>query len=461
MKRIAILLILATVLYGCDKPTDKAASTVLSGSITNPVTRVVELRLGSENLSDSLSAENTFSFALDIEKATEATFIHGQERTSLYLRPGDQLSLTIDPAMFDESLKYTGTGAEINNFKASMVLLTDTVPANAYMLSTMPEDSFLMAMNDAYQQNISLVNKANITDEAFINQFKNDLKWQFVYALVNYPSYRSYRTGGEFEPSENYNTYKDSLDFNDEANLAYSTFLPVVESMMREQAMQAIKDKGMDLNSISISDYYLASFEQYETLESDSIKERLYHDLLNSAFTRLSEEGLETTLTKWKALNPSKEKLTSMEEKLDKWAKVRPGNEAPSFKYVSIEGDSVSMEDLKGKVVYIDFWATWCGPCIKEHPDMEKLQEELKDENVAFVAISIDDTMEPWKKMVEQKKLGGIHLYADNAWSSKLVKDYMINGIPRFVLIDQEGLIVNPNANRPSGNVLEDIKALL
>lgn len=124
-----------------------------------------------------------------------------------------------------------------------------------------------------------------------------------------------------------------------------------------------------------------------------------------------------------------------------------------------MKGDSVTLASLEGKVVYVDVWAAWCAPCIAEHPALEKLQENFAGKDVAFVSVSIDGTMDPWRKMIEEKELIGIQLYTPGAWEADIMKNYGISGIPRFILIDKEGKIVNANAARPSSGLdqtLED-----
>ena len=137
---------------------------------------------------------------------------------------------------------------------------------------------------------------------------------------------------------------------------------------------------------------------------------------------------------------------------------------APSPEFVNYEnynGGTTSLKDLRGKYVYVDVWATWCGPCKAEIPNLKKLEEEYQGKKIAFVSISVDDTrrsgggsMEAvktkWRAMIADKKMGGIQLIADNNWNSDFVKGYKINSIPRFILIDPEGKIVLPDAPRPS-----------
>ncbi|HBK71710.1 MAG TPA: hypothetical protein DDZ39_08680 [Flavobacteriaceae bacterium] len=132
----------------------------------------------------------------------------------------------------------------------------------------------------------------------------------------------------------------------------------------------------------------------------------------------------------------------------------------PSPKFVDYEnykGGTTSLDDLKGKYVYIDVWATWCPPCRAEIPYLKDIEEEYYNENIAFVSISIDEDKahEAWKNMIADKKMGGIQLFAGG--DTEFVQGYRINSIPRFILIDDEGNIVNDNAPRPSEPALKTL----
>ncbi|MCL8006225.1 TlpA family protein disulfide reductase [Gelidibacter japonicus] len=145
------------------------------------------------------------------------------------------------------------------------------------------------------------------------------------------------------------------------------------------------------------------------------------------------------------------------------------GSPSPTFEnYENFKGGTTSLSDLKGKYVYIDVWATWCGPCIAEIPSLKELDAKYADKNIQFVSISIDDAMRSgggdleaaktkWKTMVEEENLIGIQLFSDKNWQSDFVKDYKINGIPRFILIDPNGNVVDANAPRPSSKRLIEL----
>jgi len=132
------------------------------------------------------------------------------------------------------------------------------------------------------------------------------------------------------------------------------------------------------------------------------------------------------------------------------------GTISPSFEYENYKGGKTKLEDLRGKYVYIDNWATWCGPCIREIPAMKEIEKKYHGKNITFVSISIDEKKdyEKWRKMVASKELGGVQLIADAAWQSKFMQDYGVQSIPRFILIGPDGKVVDANAKRPSDPAL-------
>ncbi len=137
------------------------------------------------------------------------------------------------------------------------------------------------------------------------------------------------------------------------------------------------------------------------------------------------------------------------------------GDLAADFKAMSIDGKPVSLSSLKGKVIYIDLWATWCGPCLAEMPRYEELKAKFKyDPNVVFVSLSIDDdhAVPQWKQNVTGRKASGYQWQIDR---NKL-RAYNIVGIPRTLLIDRNFRITNMNAPLPSSKSAEEaIRKLL
>ena len=141
-------------------------------------------------------------------------------------------------------------------------------------------------------------------------------------------------------------------------------------------------------------------------------------------------------------------------------SRIMEGKVSPLFEnYENYEGGTSSLEDFKGTYVYIDLWATWCAPCKSQFPFLKALEKEYLGKNITFVSISIDNpnAYDRWKQMIKDEGLGGVQLLADNAYESEFISAYRITGIPRFILIDPEGKIVDVDAPRPSNPELKEL----
>lgn len=128
--------------------------------------------------------------------------------------------------------------------------------------------------------------------------------------------------------------------------------------------------------------------------------------------------------------------------------KYKPGTPAPDFHFEDLNGNKVSLKDLKGNYLFLDVWATWCGPCKKEIPFLQKLEEKMKGKKITFVSISVDSKRQDWEKMVKEEHLGGVQLFAGQ--DKAFMKEFEIEFIPRFILIDKKGKMVKIFMSRPS-----------
>lgn len=326
MKKI-ILLLITISFVSCNK-TPKDFVT-FSGKITDKSSDSVVIRTRGYSKTIPVKPDGTFRDTLHVKPGVY-NFYDGNESTSVFLKNGYDIQMTLDTKMFDETAKYTGLGSENSNFLAEQALLTEKL----------------------------LDKDFSKLDEKSLNATFDEVKTELT----------------------NFITSKNGLD-----------------TMVTNNALKNIEPM-------------LASQKKY------------YSDII------------------------------ALKKELPK------GAPSPIFKnYENFKGGTTSLIDLKGKYVYIDVWATWCGPCRQEIPFLQEIEKDFHGKNIAFVSISIDREKDhhKWKKMVESKNLGGIQLFADNDWKSKFITDYKINGIPRFILIDPDGNIVSADAPRPSSPELK------
>ncbi|WP_162558689.1 TlpA family protein disulfide reductase [Robertkochia solimangrovi] len=136
----------------------------------------------------------------------------------------------------------------------------------------------------------------------------------------------------------------------------------------------------------------------------------------------------------------------------------QPGTPAPNFEFQDTDGNIVTLEDLRGKNIYIDVWATWCIPCKYQIPFLETVYEEFHSDDLIFISVSIDKDKDKWEDFIAADPHPWMQLYAGGEWYTKnqdFFDFYKITGIPRFILIDKAGKLIMYDAYRPSE---EDLK---
>lgn len=160
--------------------------------------------------------------------------------------------------------------------------------------------------------------------------------------------------------------------------------------------------------------------------------------------------------------------ITTSVSKEDRVAMVTEGNQCPNGSLKKIDNSIVEINSFRGKYVIIDFWATWCAPCLKEAPLFKKIAEKYKTENAAFISISVDENIDDWKHYVSENKWTGNNYWfgmqEDEPFFSLVYskhtlenKEMVLIGLPKYVIIDPNGKILSNADLRPSKPEFEEM----
>ena len=444
MKNLLLLLVIISIL-SCQKKV-KPTHVIFTGSIENNNANSAKISGNGFEKVIEITENGNFSDTLKIDKEGYYSLLIGRESTPVYLIQGANVGLTLNTKEFDESLVYTGDIAAENNYLAAKYLLSEKEMAFDKVYS-LPEDKFIIELNKINSSYSDLLNSSTEVAKGFIKNETKELEYAHINNIENYEEYYQYLTKDtSFKASESlYNSYKE---FNFADNYAFENS-SAYKSLLASHYARIAKDAS----SNSDKDIALAYLETVDhKFPNGAVKDELMFNYLR--YGMKANNALEDVYSLYKNSNQNDENLSKVTNSYKTLTKLTPGKTSPIFNYENFKGGKTSLEDLKGKVVYIDVWATWCGPCLREIPVLKTLETDYQDKNIAFVSLSIDEKKDydKWRTMITEKKLEGIQLMADNNWKSKFVTDYGIKGIPRFIIIDIDGRIVSSDAPRPSNS---------
>ncbi|MCY3665067.1 MAG: TlpA disulfide reductase family protein [Gemmatimonadetes bacterium] len=186
-----------------------------------------------------------------------------------------------------------------------------------------------------------------------------------------------------------------------------------------------------------------------EKLEGRVLYWFLAGELINR-FKRSGSRGFAAAQREWEEfqqINPHPEYNEAVQAVLDIALKLQPGQPAPEFTLPDLDDQPVSLSQFKGQVVLLDFWASWCGPCIDDLPYLRQVKEKTADWPVVFLNISLDADDAAWREAIDKHEIKGVHVRADG-WGAEVAKTYQVMGIPSYYLVDSQGLIVEDSGLR-------------
>lgn len=473
-------IILAVIVWLCSITAFAGKNDIaIKGTITNPLADSVTfsylgfgdnwLDFQFHSVSEKLDEKGNFIVMLPLSHPyTNINIQNGGQATEIYGSPGDKLVMTVDAADFDATLEYEGIGmkADVANFMAKHVLasgFSNNFYTDVRALTGMEQIDFLNGLDKLVQKEMDfLIDNSKNLPQSFIKFWNAEYEYRKYNAILEYPMMheiikaKSYDIGAV--PKENYAVIKKvPAKFNDEwlMSQSYRSYA----SSYHYTRLEADGVGGTD--EPTLKDEKMLELAHREM--PAKTEEYVYAYFI---FTRLKQFPLGKTedyYTKFSARYPDNDYAKFLEGHITKKKRLSVGSPAIDFTVNDADGNKVKLSELKGKVVYLDFWASWCGPCKAQFPHVKKIKEHFAGKDVVFVYVSIDEDAAAWDKAMEQYKLTGLHTRVDGGWKAKVAEDYGVQGIPAYFLIDRDGNFAADNTPRPSQTeeLIKSIEALL
>lgn len=459
MKKSAFLLVAIIISFFSCKNEKAVDYIILSGQIENPFSDTLKILDEQQKVVESISLneDHTFRDTLKLKKGIY-NLSDGNESTKIFLKPKFDLTLSLNTKEFDESIVYSGAGSSANNYLAKKYLSEETYGKLRYYgyYAKLSEQDFLAMTDSLYEVESNILNSFPEMDKAFAFVQQKTIEFNKLNKYSSFEGMKRFVTGDkDFKVSDNFPDAFAKVDLSNEQLLESPNYIYFIQDYLGEQTSENFneEDKSLDYNY-----EYLKTV--IKLVDNATIKEALAYHMGKYNLNRIKK--LDSVYYDIMPLISHEEHKKEVTENYKKLKKIEKGAISPSFEFNDINGQAVTLNDLKGKLVYIDIWSTWCMPCVKEIPSLKKMEEQFHGKDIHFVSICKNSAEERWRAMVEDKALAGIQLYVGEDDKSSFFSDYSVQGVPRFILIDKEGKIIDGNAKRPSNpNLNEQIEQYL
>lgn len=441
----------------------------VTGKITSPRENTVRLSMYADLITFepmqyqvNLKEDNTFTIDLQLFEPTIATLTHGNSSIEIYLEDGDDLTIEFHGWDLEATALFSGKGG-INNYylnKSSKRFKRLSDEHITYQMSNLKPDAFKAYMDKMRQKRLAFLQKFQdelTFSEGFKAYAEADIHYWWAYHLMQYrwehPFYND--LAAPMDLPETYFGFLNEIVVNNDyavTNLKYIYFL--------EQYLEYRNSKEVRYNK-----YGAPIREEYRGAKRFLEGKAMYYVLANEIYIKCKNKdtysiGNDVAMLMENCPYDNYKSLVKAE--YSKANGLSKGELAPNFNLVDVNNEKISLSDFKGKVVYLDFWATWCTPCTYELLNSKGLKSQFKDKDVIFLYISLDTNMDNWRSFLRKHNPEGVHVYAQGVYDAPVAENYSVRGLPSFFLIDKDGRLARVPAKRSSEKgVYEEIESVL
>jgi thiol-disulfide isomerase/thioredoxin len=465
MKNLHLFLITGVLLgmMACNQKANKTVS--VSGTMDNASGETIEIMYISrlidftrETFTDTLEGEGHFHLEFDLEKPVMTTLSMSNKRLSLFLEPGMAIRVEANAEDFPENIVLEGKGSAENNFLNDFNKQFGSTTQGRAVYDKMRDldaIAFKAFIEEAYGEMWGFFDRntgQQTFSPEFIHYFKTQLTYEPYQHLLSYPlmHMRTNQLAELPELPSGYYDFLDQADLSDHTMMispAYRGFLSSYLSYYIKNVYEAAEEDSRSSREIE----YEVAGNIYKDEQASFIQASILRMILNYSPLEVAEP----LYLDYIAHNQVAEYSEALTKIYDSVIAIQPGLPAPEFTHSDLNGKEYSLSDFRGKVVYLDFWASWCGPCIQQMPYAKELKKRMADQSdLVFLYVSVDSDETAWRNGVNQHEIEGINLHAGTDGASKA---FNVTGIPAFFLIGRDGTILDHKAPRPSAENIDQV----
>ena len=440
MKKLAFLLMMAVFSAACSN--SGKGNIVLEVDVVDQASKEVVLVYHDQILTVELDSVGHAEFVIDDQDAVYARMCHYprvDQMMNVYMERGDRASVSFSGKDFKGTFAFKGEKEPVVRYLNTVVLTA--LPDEDYAL---PFDEYVKKIGKKEAEAVKLLEASGVSKAGgFEEMEKGRIRYSYATQLLMYPlGHRLMAQDMDYQPDQK---YYDVLD-------TYVVADDLLADLDQYREFIAEAAHVLDADNRDETAAYPRAVAQMrfiaDRFEAGKTRNVLLHRLANAYVTRFGIEDIQDMENIYRTYVQDPVLVAKYDAAREKWNLASVGKPSPDFKGVDVNGKEYTLADFRGKYVYIDVWATWCGPCRQEIPYLKKLDEDYKDAQIVFLSLSVDQDKAKWEKMVKEQSMSGVQLHIGQ--NSSFQQAYKIEGIPHFILLDREGRIIDKKMSRPS-----------
>ncbi len=404
------------------------------------------------------NADGSFAVTFEVPGPVMGTLTAGRQRMPVYLERGFTLHMKGDAGRLSEQAEFTGEGSAENNFLVIYRREIESQLTGSLMQQAardLSPESYIHFADSIEQLKMNFFREHiahRLSGENFKAFFEITVKYEKHQQLLAYPALHQ-RLNQEEElpvlPFGYFDFLEKAIAYSGQpmSNLTYINFL-----LAYLDHVKAIKDSDFDNLSrheanFLLADEYLSDLPKYY-IQALSVSREMNSGDMDKAMSMYND---------YMEYSPVDAYKQSLGDALTAIRSLWAGNPAPAFTMTDINGNEVSLADYRGRVVYLKFWASWCGPCMRQVPPAAKLKERFAgEEDLVYIYISIEREDEAWRNAVAHHGITGVHMRTPGR-ERGIPALYNVRWIPTFYIIGRDGNIFNHRPPMPADEGIDEV----
>ena len=404
-----------------------------------------------------LDDKGEFRLALKLDGPARADLVYGDDVADLFLEPGDALEIRFRGSDLPGSVRYKGRGAEANTYLSDLdeqFIENDgfqVLPDNI-MLYEAGFVSFLEYRRKEEQKFLKNAVEDNKFSDAFRKYAQAEIDYSYANDKLTFQDLREQvvATEGRLKMSPSYFEFlNDKKLINNEAALQSEMYQEFLLNYIHHLASAAGKQR-------SDPDFYQVCYDMAKNQLSGSVRPVIIGRVMQESFRFGHVRQSEAMLADYKNIDTKNRYTPVLRQDFETHKAFAIGSMAPDFKLTTAKGDTVSLQNFRGKLVYINFWRTTSGLSLRDLPYAADLAKKFEDKNIVFLNIALDENEGAWKQLVVSKRLPGVHVRAVGGMRAPIARAYALEDVPAYFLLAEDGTFLNTKPKRLSSRAAVD-----